>query len=93
MTLGKLLKNARISNGLTLQRVADYIGISTPYLSDLENGKALRPKIEILQKCAEYLGIEADDLIIAAEKIPPDVYWKIVHNPHLLDVVRNYTVE
>ena len=88
MTLAEILKKARADKGLTLQKVADWANISVPYLSDLENGKALRPKIEILQKCAEYLGVDSDVLIVAAEKIPPDVYWKIVHRPELLHAIR-----
>lgn len=92
MTLGELLKNARISKGLTLSKVAEHSEISIPYLSDLENGKALRPKIKILQKCAEYLCIDSDVLIISAEKIPPDVYWKIVRHPFLLKTIRDIEV-
>ena len=92
MTLQKILKESRQKAKRTLQDVADYIGISAPYLHDLENGKALRPKIWILQKAAEYYSINADLIIINAEKIPPDVYWKIVNHPELLEVIRQTEV-
>lgn len=89
-TLGQLLKEARISKGYKLHHVAKYCNISIAYLSELENGKAKRPKIIILQKAAEILQTDPDVLIITAEKIPPDVYWKIVHNPQLLDIIRKF---
>ncbi len=92
LTLGETLKNARVSKDLILQRVCDHAKISTAYLSDLENSKALRPKIEILQKIAAFLEIDTDALIICAEKIPPDVYWKIIRNPQLLNIIRNLPV-
>lgn len=91
-SLGELLKESRISKGYKLHHVAKYCGISIAYLSELENGKAKRPKIAILQKAAEILQIDPDILIITAEKIPPQVYWKIVHNPKLLDAIRAWEV-
>lgn len=91
-TLGELLKESRLSKGYRLNQVSKYCSISIAYLSDLENGKAKRPKITILQKASEILQINSDILIISAEKIPPDVYWKIVHNPALLEVIRAHEV-
>lgn len=88
-TLASILRSARESKGYKLHHVAKYCDISIAYLGALETGKALRPKIRILQKAAEILQIDPDVLIITAEKIPPDVYWKIVYNPKLIDVIRN----
>lgn len=90
--LGDMLHNARKDKGLRLHTVARECGISIAYLSMLENGEASRPKIKMLAAAAAILQVPSDDLIIAAEKIPSDVYWKIVHNPNLLEVIRNLEV-
>lgn len=92
MKLGKLLKDARANAGVTLEKAADYIGCSGVYLHELESNKANRPKIDYLRKAAEYYNISSDELIIAAEKVPQDVYWKIVRNPILLNTIRNLEI-
>ena len=37
--LGRLLQQARLSRGFSQQQVADQLGISQAYLSELESGK------------------------------------------------------
>ena len=39
MVLGQALRKLRVSAGVTLRRMAEVLGISDGYLSDLENGK------------------------------------------------------
>lgn len=90
--LSTLIKEARERHNLTLAEASKCSGISLGYLHDLESGKATRPKIDILSKIAYCLNISADDLIIAAEKVPQDVYWKIVRNPQILNIIRNLEV-
>ncbi|MDQ1250810.1 MAG: HTH-type transcriptional regulator / antitoxin HipB [Actinomycetota bacterium] len=38
--LGRLLQQARLSRGLSQQHVADELGISQAYVSELESGKS-----------------------------------------------------
>jgi transcriptional regulator with XRE-family HTH domain len=38
--LGRLLQQARLSRGLSQQQVADELGISQGYVSELESGKS-----------------------------------------------------
>lgn len=92
MSIAKILKEARNKKDETLDRVSKIVGISTSYIHDLENGNALRPKIAVLSILADYYGLDRDKLIIASGKIPSDVYFKIVNNPQLLEVVRNYSI-
>jgi transcriptional regulator with XRE-family HTH domain len=48
--------------GLTAYRVAKITGISQVTLSDWKNGKS-KPKTEKLQKIANLLGVQIEDLI------------------------------
>ena len=90
MNLGEIVKNARISAGLTLQDVAKHTGLSIGYLSEIENGKSLRPKMKALRDIAGFLCINQDDIIMAAQRIPEDVYWKVVRTPSLVAIIRSY---
>jgi len=90
MNLGEIVKNARIVAGLTLQDVANHTGVSIGYLSEIENGKALRPKMQPLRDIAGFLCINQDEIIMAAQRIPEDVYWKVVRTPSLIAVIRSY---
>jgi ribosome-binding protein aMBF1 (putative translation factor) len=49
-------KAARESQGLTLAKVAERMGIDAPALSRLETGKMLNPTLATLHKWAEALG-------------------------------------
>lgn len=92
MKLGERLYTARISKGVTLIQAAKYALISPGYIHQLEKGIALRPKLRILNALADYYGISRDTVIIEAQKIPEDVYWKIVNNPILLNTIREYDI-
>lgn len=92
MKLSQRLREARKNKGLTLKDVARRCEVSIAYIGQLETDKAFRPKIELLYKLASYYDIPSDLLINEAGKIPQDIYWKIVNNPHLVQVIRNLEV-
>jgi len=61
-SLGTSLKQLRKSRGLTLQQLADMCGLSQPFLSQLENGKAM-PSLLALHEVARALDTNAHDLL------------------------------
>lgn len=65
-TLGSSLRRLRKRQGLTLQQLADRCGLSQPFLSQLENGKAM-PSLMALHKVAQALRTTAHSLLQ-----PPD---------------------
>lgn len=89
MDLGKRLSGLRKSKKASLRAVAQRCGCTGSYLSQLEKGEARRPSLYILYALADFYQFPSDTLIIEAEKIPKDVYWKIIHNPHYLAIIRN----
>ena len=52
-TLGKLLKQYREINKLTLRHVEEKTGISNAYLSQLENDKIAHPSANTLYKLSQ----------------------------------------
>ena len=62
VSLGAALRRLRKSRDLTLQQLADLCGLSQPFLSQLENGKAM-PSLLALHAVARALGTNAHDLL------------------------------
>lgn len=56
------LKTARLARGLTLREIAGELGVSIPYVSDLENGRRDIP-LHRLGDIAEVYGIDPETMI------------------------------
>lgn len=55
------IRNVRRDKGLTLRAVAAKVGISVPYLSDIERGFR-HGSFSTLEKIADALGVEVSEL-------------------------------
>lgn len=62
VTLGRRLRHARRTRGLTLADVSARVGVASSALSMIENGKR-EPRLSTLQALAEALGTGVDDLL------------------------------
>lgn len=65
-SLGETLKESRELRGLTLRQVEEATGISNAYLSQLENGKILKPSANVLYKLSEAYNIDLPGLLRVA---------------------------
>jgi transcriptional regulator with XRE-family HTH domain len=92
MTFAEMIKNGREKLGITLAVACEHFGISISYLSDYENGRATKPKMEFIYKAAELYGLNVDDLCISANRIPKDIFFKIANNPKIFSIIRNIEV-
>src|SRR6188508_2781294 len=70
-TLGDYLKEQRLGAQLSLRQLADQVGVSNPYLSQIERGLR-KPSAEVLQQLAKALRISAEQLYIRAGILSPD---------------------
>jgi transcriptional regulator with XRE-family HTH domain len=61
-TLGTRLRQARHHAGLTMRQLATDVGVSQPFLSQIETDKA-RPSVATLTLLAQRLGISVDTLV------------------------------
>lgn len=92
MNLADYVKSLRVKRGYTLSYVCSRIGISISHLHDIENGNQKRPKLDVLRSISDFYNVDEDNLISLAQKIPRDVYWKIVNNPQLIQMIRECDV-
>ena len=58
MKFGGMIKERRIELGMTMTEVAKKVGISLPFVSDLEKGNRLLSNVETYQKFVEVLDLE-----------------------------------
>jgi transcriptional regulator with XRE-family HTH domain len=70
-SLGDYLKEQRLASRLSLRQLADQVGVSNPYLSQIERGLR-RPSAEVLQQLARALRISAEQLYVRAGIVHPD---------------------
>ena len=61
--IGKRIQTIRKAKGLTQQQLAEMVGISTNYLSDLERGKS-SPRMDKLVLIMNRLECSADDVFV-----------------------------
>src|ERR671910_3654906 len=70
-SLGDYLKEQRLAARLSLRQLADQVGVSNPYLSQIERGLR-KPSAEVLQQLAKALRISAEQLYVRAGIVHPD---------------------
>lgn len=63
MTLAKRLHELRMANRLSLQDVADKVGISKAHVWNLEKGLAENPSMELVVKLADLFRVRVADLV------------------------------
>jgi transcriptional regulator with XRE-family HTH domain len=71
-TLGSLLKEVRETKGISMRQVEKEVGISTAYLSQLENGTIAKPSPDKLYRLASLYEASYQDFMVAAGYIAPD---------------------
>lgn len=60
--LGPRLKDARVKKGMTIQRLADEVGVMGNYISQMESGDKM-PSMDTFIRLANALDVTADDLL------------------------------
>ena len=65
---GGFAREARLSRRVQLKTIADALGFSSAYISDIELGYRNPPQQEKLRIWAELIGIEPDRFILMAER-------------------------
>lgn len=70
---GDVLREKRMAKGISLRKFADQVGVSPTYLSQVEQNNMDPPTAERVQRMAEILGENADELIALAGRMPEDL--------------------
>jgi transcriptional regulator with XRE-family HTH domain len=80
-TLGEALRELRLEMGIGLREFAAKVGISAPYLSNIERGKLLPPSEEKLCLIAGELNQDPDQWLAKAGKVRSDLLEIIMEHP------------
>jgi len=71
-SIGRTIRSVRQDRGMTLKDFGNKTGLSGPFLSQLENGRAM-PSIVTLHKAADALGTSAQALLAGDDSEPISV--------------------
>jgi len=88
MSLGEHLKKARKklreeSKDYSLRKVAERVGVTPGFLSQLESGKASPPSEEVIVALAKELGEDPDVLLAMGGKVSSRLKAAIMRRPKL----------
>lgn len=89
LTFGQVLREARLAKGFTLRKFAEDVGISPTYLSQVEQDNVDPPTAERVKKMADLLGVNSDEWITLAGRLPEDLPGIIQKQPaYIPDLLR-----
>ena len=81
-SFGKTLREKRLERGFGLREFATMVGVSSTYISQLEQENIDPPTAERASKIAELLGENSDAWIALAGRVPDDLE-RIIHKQPL----------
>lgn len=94
---GQRLREKRLEKKITLRKMADMIGVSSTYLSQVEQGRYDPPTADRVADIAKILGEDVDLWIGLADRVPEDMEEIVKEHPkempELLRAARGLTPE
>ncbi len=87
MDFGSYLRELR-GKTISQRGLAKIVGISFTYLSKVENAVMPPPSEEVLIRIASARGIEPDEIIIAAKKVPSHFKNTILEIPEISEILK-----
>jgi transcriptional regulator with XRE-family HTH domain len=73
MAFCSYIRKKREEAGLPLRILAQKIDISPAYWSRIEREMEKAPKNELMERAAQVLGLDLDEVFIEASRLPPDM--------------------
>lgn len=73
MSFGPIIRQRRQDLNISLNDMADRLGISPAYWSRIERDREKPPRDELIEKAAAVLGLRLDELFVSAARLPPDM--------------------
>lgn len=87
-TFGNILRSLRLDAGVGLRELARLIDKSPGYLSDVEKDHVPPPSEEVILTIAAALNEDKDQLLVAAQKMDPELSNYVVREPQAADFLR-----
>lgn len=87
---GKYIRGLR--GEMTLREAGEALKMPFGMIACIERGEPVKIGMDFLYAAAELYGVSVDDMCEQAQRIPQDVFYKIVDNFHLVPIIRNMEV-
>lgn len=92
MEIGKLIKDARISKGLTQEQLGNLVGVQKSAIAKYESGRVVNIKRSTLHKLAEALDLRGSDLFIESNpKEAAELSARVLIDSDLREVVELFS--
>lgn len=85
-TLAEAIRLLREMEGLTLRGLAEKVGVTAPFLSDLEHGRRQTNQLEAF---ANALNVPVEELQALDARVSPDLKTWLAANPQLLTLLKD----
>lgn len=92
---GDFLHQKRVSKGLSYRDLASILGVSAPYISDIEKDRRNAPSMEKLEKLADCLLLSDNERILMYDlagakksEVAPDIPGYIIDNGYVASALR-----
>jgi transcriptional regulator with XRE-family HTH domain len=85
-SLGEAIRLLREDQGMTLRALAEKVGVSAPFLSDLEHGRRQTDKYDEL---AAALRVSVDDLKELDPRVTTELQQWLTENPKLVALLKD----
>lgn len=84
MKFGDRVRELRQKRNLTQRDLGALVDVEFSYISKIENGKldfGNYPSERLIERLAEALEVETDELLLLAEKVPPRIRQRVMERP------------
>lgn len=95
LNFGEFIVAKRTAKGISLRKMADIVGLSAPFWSDVEKGRKNPPKLEKLELIAQHLMLtDAEKALMLdlagkkRESVAPDTSAYIMQNGYVAAALR-----
>lgn len=85
---GRYLRKLR--GDVPLRAASEFLKIPFGMIACIERGEPVKISMDFLYNAAEFYGVEVDDMCEMAQRIPQDIFYKIVDNRKLWKHIRAY---
>lgn len=85
-SLGEAIRYLRDKEGMTLRALADAVGVSAPFLSDLEHGRRQTEKYDELAKA---LNVDVEELKSFDPRVSPELKSWLATNPKVISFLNH----
>ena len=89
-SLGEVVREGRVAAGISLRELARRLDVTPSYVSDIENDRRV-PSEEVLGKIAHELGLDREDLVSRAGRLPADAERYMRQTPAATTLFRRIT--